>query len=320
MSNLKPIFFLAIIGLVLSCNSAVDTATPKPTPSSDLTEQDTITYSEYQVSWSEIQSLPKSDFDFMVPYGADDLQFGELRTPTTQDTFPVVVFLHGGCWESEFDLSYLAAAAGDLVKAGYAVWTPEYRRIGNEGGGYPGTFQDAQTSVDYLRTLAAIYPLDTNKVVLMGHSAGGHLALWLAVQENLPKNTRLYNPNPLAFQGVISLAGITDLETYDALGNNCSSSVKRLMGGSFVDKKDRYYKGSPSRLLPSQIPLRLVHGEFDKIVPRSQAAGFVQKAEAQGSDATLIEVAGAGHFDMVSPYSKAWEVIKSELDNLIKTN
>ncbi len=274
-------------------------------------------YSTHNVPWSEISNFGKVDYDYLVPYGEAELQIGELRTPSSQDTFPLVIFIHGGCWLSAYNLDHVTTACSDLVKAGYAVWTPEYRRVGDEGGGYPNTFKDVQASVDFARALADIYPLDLENVVVMGHSAGGHLALWLAIQENLAKNSRLYNPNPLPLKGVISLAGITDLTAYDEIGNDCSTAVVKLMGGSATEMDARYYKGSPINLLPANIPIRMIHGDKDDIVPISQSVAFAKKAKAKGDDIQVLTIEGGGHFDMVSPHSAAWQVIKKELADLI---
>lgn len=318
MINLKYIVFVAIIGLTFACNPQSTTnqndnkklnETTKPVASTPKN----IQYTTHNIPWKEVNSFDKVPYDFLVPYGEEELQIGELRTPLSQDTFPLVIFLHGGCWLSAYNLDYLSAAAGDLVKEGYAVWTPEYRRVGDKGGGYPNTFKDVQASVNFARTLAEIYPLDLENVVVMGHSAGGHLALWLASQNNLSKKSRLYNPNPLPLKGVISLAGITDLVAYDKVGNDCSTAVVELMGGKATEQVSRYAKCSPIKLLPSNIPTRLIQGEVDNIVPASQGEAYAAKAKAAGDNAEVINIEGSGHFDMVSPYSAAWKVIKSEL-------
>jgi len=315
MFKAKHLFFIAIIGLHLACNSTssqTKVATEKTATTTSSSAEDKK-YSTHQVPWSEISSFEKIPFDYQVPYGEEELQIGELRTPLSQDTFPLVIFIHGGCWLSDYNLDYVSAACADLVKEGYAVWTPEYRRVGDEGGGYPNTFTDIQKSVDFSRTLAEIYPLDLENVVVMGHSAGGHLGLWLATQQSLPKGSRLYNKNPLPIKGVISLAGITDLKAYDALGNDCSTAVAKLLKGDKKGLDSRYYKGSPINLLPSDIPMTLIQGELDNIVPTAQGETFATKAKSKGTEVKVVNVKGAGHFDMVSPYAAAWEVIKDEL-------
>ncbi len=320
MLKSKYLFSIAIIGLLFACNSTSPTtkvATEKTTPIKP-SSMDNKKYSTHQVPWSEINSFEKIPFDYQVPYGEEALQIGELRTPLELDTFPLVIFIHGGCWLSDYNLDYVSNACADLVADGYAVWTPEYRRVGDEGGGYPNTFTDIQESVDFARTLADIYPLDLENVVVMGHSAGGHLALWLATQQNLPKGSRLHNANPLPIKGVVSLAGITDLKSYDALGNDCSTAVAKLLKGDQKGLDARYYKGSPINLLPSNIPMTLIQGELDNIVPTTQGDTFAAKAKTKGTTVKVVTVEGAGHFDMVSPYSAAWSVIKEELDLIMQ--
>jgi len=322
MTYQKYIFFIAIIGLTFACNNQtkdkqINTDTVDNIEKIDVVKSTDLNYTTHNVPWKEVNSFEKVPFDAMVPYGEEELQFGELRMPLTQDTFPLVIFLHGGCWLSAYNLEYLSAAAGDLVEAGYAVWTPEYRRVGDDGGGYPNTFKDVQASVDFTRTLAEIYPLDLENVVVMGHSAGGHLALWLATQNNLSSKSRLHNPNPLPLKGVISLAGITDLVAYDKIGNDCSSVVVELIGGKVTEKESRYIKSSPINLVPSNIPTRLIQGEVDNIVPSSQGESYATKAKAAGDDVEVVTIEGGGHFDMVSPYSAAWKVIKSELESMM---
>lgn len=323
MSYLKYILLLVIIGFIIACNSNQTVVKKVKEVEKTPKEKVMITtpalnYSTHNVPWSEISSLGKIDFDYLVPYGEAELQIGELRTPlTTLDTFPLVIFIHGGCWLSDYNLDHVSAVCADLVEAGYAVWTPEYRRVGDEGGGYPNTFKDIQASVDFARTLADIYPLDLENVVIMGHSAGGHLALWLATQQNLTKNNPLYNPNPLSLKGVISLAGITDLVAYDEVGNDCSSAVAQLMDGTSEEMGSRYHKSSPINLLPAKIPIRLIHGDQDNIVPLSQSEVFAKKAKAKGENVTILTIEGGGHFDMVSPHSAAWLVIKKELAALV---
>ena len=275
-----------------------------------------MNYTAYNVPWSEINALKKPPFDHRIAYGDQALQFGELRLPSGSGPFPVVIFIHGGCWMSQFDLNHVGAVCADLKQEGYAVWTPEYRRIGDEGGGWTGTFEDAGKSMDYLRTLANNYPLDLDKVVLMGHSAGGHLALWLAGRKNLPKNSPLYVANPLPAKAVIPLAAITDLEEYNKVNNSCSSSVTQLVDGSPNEVRERYQEGSPIHLLPLTIPIRLIHGSIDNIVPLHQSQSLNEQARMQNDDSQVITIEGAGHFDMVSPYSDTWKTVKEVLRSL----
>ena len=248
------------------------------------------------VSWREIEALPRDIPDYVMGYGEDALQFGELRLPETSGPHPIIVFIHGGCWLNQFSLDHVAAMSRALANQGYAVWTPEYRRVGDAGGGWPGTFEDITSCIAALRQIAARYPLDLRRTVVMGHSAGGHLALWLAAQNNF------------ALRGVISLAGICDLKAYERLGNDCAASLPGLLGGTSREVPERWAMANPIELLPIRISVSLIHGDRDTIVPISQSEGFATAARCE-----LHVVKGGGHFDMVSPHAKAFEVICQSL-------
>ncbi len=249
------------------------------------------------VAWREIEALPRDVADHRLSYGEDSLQFGELRLPKTPGPHPVVVFIHGGCWLNAFNLGHVAAMSRALANEGYAVWTPEYRRLGDAGSGWPGTFEDIAASVAILRDIAVHHALDLSHVVVMGHSAGGHLALWLGAQKN----------QAVPVHGVVSLAGICDLKAYERLGNDCYSSLPGLLGGTSIERPERWAQVNPVELLPFGGPVSLVHGDLDQIVPLAQSEAF---AEKMGSACELLVVRGGGHFDMVSPHAKAWQVIR----------
>ncbi|CAA9328891.1 MAG: hypothetical protein AVDCRST_MAG68-2386 [uncultured Gemmatimonadetes bacterium] len=244
-----------------------------------------------------------------VAYGAGPLQFGELRLPDGGGPAPVVVLVHGGCWQNEYTLSHVAGAAEALRRAGFAVWALEYRRLGDPGGGWPGTFQDVARGVDHLRILAATAPrLDTTRVVLAGHSAGGQLALWAASRR---AGDALGGAFPLRAAGVVSLAGITDLRGYGAAPGGCNSSVHPLLGGTPAEHPDRYAAVSPIERVPLGVPVRLVHGARDPIVPVAQSRALLDRMRAAGESAELTVVEGAGHFDVIAPQSEAWKAVVS---------
>jgi acetyl esterase/lipase len=175
-----------------------------------------------------------------LPYGDGEFAFGDLWLPAglkPGQKAPVVVFFHGGWWKAEYDLAYAGFLCDALRKAGMAVWSVEYRRVGNEGGGYPGTFQDCAAGFDFVRKLAATYPLDLSRVVVSGHSAGGHLAFWIAGRHHVPEGSQLYQPRPsVAVHGAVALAGAVDLRlTCDLAGYftfaHDKKMVEQLMGG-----------------------------------------------------------------------------------------
>lgn len=254
---------------------------------------------ELNVSWREIEALPRDIADHHIGYGEDALQFGELRLPETSDPHPVIVFIHGGCWLNQFSLDHVSAMSRALANQGYAVWTPEYRRVGDAGGGWPGTFEDIVRSIGVMSELSPEHSFDLNRVVMTGHSAGGHLALWLAAQNNLP------------LRGVVSLAGICDLKAYERLGNDCAASLPGLLGGTSRDVPERWAKANPIELLPIGIPVSLIHGERDTTVPLSQSESF---AAAAGCELQVVR--GGGHFDMVSPHANAVEIICQTLQRM----
>ena len=264
-----------------------------------------------------ILTRPAPPADARVSYGSNEFQFGELRLPKGPGPYPVAIVIHGGCWMSQYGLSYMGHLSAALTEAGVATWSIEYRRVGNQGGGWPGTFEDVSRAADHLRTLAKTYPLDLSRVIATGHSAGGHLALWLAARKNLPKDSPVYSSDPLPVRGVVSLAGITDLRR---TGTACDENVLQLMGGSARDKAAIYSQASPIELLPLGIPYAIVQGDSDTIIPLAMAKDYADAAKNKGDDAKLVVIEKAGHFEVVDPKSFAWESVRNEVLALVKTS
>lgn len=261
------------------------------------------------MSASDVGALPQPEPDHRLPYGGDPLQFGELRVPEGEGPFPVVIVIHGGCWLAEYDLSYMSAFADALTTAGVATWSIEYRRVGDEGGGWPGTFQDVADAADELLEIAFEYKLDMDRVAAVGHSAGGHLALWLAGRKWLDSDDPLRGEGPLALNGVVALAGIPDLAGY-AAPEGCGSAVSELLGGEPGEVADRVQRGSPIAMVPFGINQTLVIGEHDSIVPKSQADGFVDAARQMGDSVEVTTILGVGHFELVDPSLGGFEIIR----------
>ncbi len=259
------------------------------------------------ISFSNIEKLPQPQADHRIAYGNDPLQFGDLRLPKSKGKHPIIIVIHGGCWFAQYDLQHLNSFCEALTRLGAATWSLEYRRIGNDGGGFPGTFQDVAQGVDFLRTLAKKYPLDLKCVIVIGHSAGGQLALWLAARKNLPQNSVLYMAHPLPLNGVISLAGITDLRKYRP---DCDDAVTKLPGGVPEQFAVRYQRTSPIELLPLKIPVRLIYGAKDKIVPLELGKEFAAAAKKKGDEVTLTVLEDVGHFELISPQAKDWSTIR----------
>ncbi|RNI28878.1 alpha/beta hydrolase [Rufibacter latericius] len=261
--------------------------------------------------------LPTPAAGKRIAYGTDSLQFGELRVPEGKGPFPVVVVIHGGCWLSQYNYQYMNHVSAALTKAGFATWNIEFRRVGNPGGGYPGTFQDIAQATDYVRELAKGYPVSSKDVVVMGHSAGGHLALWTAGRKDLPLSSPLYTKNPLKVKGVVSLAGIPDLTTYSTEKGSCNAAVEKLMAGLPAAVPQRYAETTPSPALALKIPVRMIQGARDPIVPVSQAQNFVNHSSSRKNNAKVVLLPQAGHFDLVAPISPVWPTIEQAVRELL---
>lgn len=274
------------------------------------------------IGFRDLMDRPRKTPDHIVHFGAHPHQFGELWLPAGKGPFATVVVVHGGCWLAELPgpelMAYMSA---DLRDRGYAVWSIDYRRIGDAGGGYPGTFQDAAAALDMLRDLAAKYPLDLNKVVAVGHSAGGHLATWLAARRGIPRGSVLHAANPFVLRGVVSLAGINDLEAYRADGPDACGgppTIDALVSASARTGVDVYADTSPVRLLPSRAGQAVISGALDHIVPPAFGDSYAARAIAKGDIVVKKTIADAGHFELIDPTAAAWKDVLGEIEALLK--
>ena len=201
-----------------------------------------------------------------IAYGPAPLQFGDLRIPSGPGPHPVAVVIHGGCWVNLFSLELMDAMSDTLTAAGVATWNIEYRRIDDPGGGYPHTLLDVGLAVDTVRALAPLYNLDLGRVITVGHSAGGHLGLWVAARHRLRPRHPLRGKNPLPLAAAVALAGIPNLtESLDL--NVCRGFAAVLMGGTPDEVPKRYTVASPSALVPLGLRQVLIHGTADEVVP-----------------------------------------------------
>ena len=263
------------------------------------------------LTWDDLARRKHPVASKTIAYGADSMQKVDLWLPRGKGPFPVVVMVHGGCWQSSIaDRRLMDWIADDLRRDGIAVWNIDYRGVDRAGGGYPGTFADAAAATDELAKVAARYRLDTGRVVAVGHSAGGHLALWLAARPRLPATSLLRRANPLPIAHVVSLGGLPDLAaTAASPDNGCGTAViARLVG---TGRKDPYADTSVPRLLPLGVPQDLVNGREDRIIPARLADSYVAAATAAGDTATLHQIARTGHVELVVPESAAWATTKT---------
>lgn len=254
-----------------------------------------------------------------ISYGAARQQFAELRVPAGGGPFSVVVVIHGGCWVQYADVAYTAPLATALGKEGWATWNLEYRRAHEDGGAWPGTFLDVGQGVDALRDSAAKYHLDLSRVAVIGHSAGGQLALWTGGRKRIPADSPLHPANPLAIRGVVSLAGIADMRAYAERGpQGCAAGGLQVMGGGHAQHPDRYSAASPIELLPLGVPQVLVWGEEDTIVPEKLFEDYEAKAKKSGDSVEIIRIAQSGHHELCSPQAASWPKIVGALKKLLQ--
>ena len=253
-----------------------------------------------------------------IAYGSEPLQFGELRIPPGKGPHPVVVMVHGGCWSAKLGnlddrivtLELLRPMAAAFAQMGIATWSLEYRRLGNAGGGWPGTFADVASGADYLRKIAKENRLDLERVVVMGHSSGGHLAMWLAARGKLPRTSPLYVKDPLPLEGVVDLDGPGDLKaTIPMQMPVCGAPVvTNLMGGTPEEQPQRYREASPVEMLPLGVRQEIFAGRMFA----TQTPVYEQAAKRAGDAVHSIVLPQAGHFAFLDPGSAVWpEVVKS---------
>lgn len=256
-------------------------------------------------------------------YGSAPTGFADLRLPSGPGPHPVVILIHGGFWRARYGLDLMDRLGDDLAARGIATWNSEYRRVGEPGGGYPGTLIDVATAAETLRAVAADRALDLGRVVTLGHSAGGQLALWLAARHRLPIGAlgpddaaALTGPDTLPLVGAISQAGVADLTAgwRQQLGNG---AVGDFIGGGAGEFPERYAVADPALSLPLGVPQVLVHGLRDDIVPPNISERYLAAATRAGDDIRLRAIPAADHFAVIDPTTPAWAVIAEETRRLL---
>jgi acetyl esterase/lipase len=246
-------------------------------------------------SSDDILNLAAPRADARVPYGADSNQFLDLRLPSGKGPRGLVICIHGGYWRAKYDLGYMGHLCAALAAKGIATANLEYRRVGNAGGGWPGTFGDVRAAFQFLLQNTRQYEFDLRRVVVIGHSAGGQLGLCLGAHET-------------GVKAVISLAGVVDLQRAYSL-HLSDDAVVEFLGGSPAEVADHYREADPMKLA---IGARqwLVHGAADDVVPVAFSRDYVGAKQKAKEDARLVEIAGAGHFDVVDPRAGAWKDVE----------
>jgi acetyl esterase/lipase len=242
----------------------------------------------------DILSLAPPKADARVAYGGDENQFVDLRPPKAKGPHALAIVIHGGYWRAKYDLRYMGHLCAALTAKGMATANLEYRRVGNAGGGWPGTFADVRAAYQFLLQKAPQYGFDARRVVAIGHSAGGQLGLCLAAHET-------------GVKAVISLAGVVELRrAYELHLSN--DAVVEFLGGTPAEVADHYREADPMKLAVGARQW-LVHGAADDVVPPAFSRDYVSAKQKTKEDARLVEIAGAGHFEVVDPRSEAWKKI-----------
>ena len=246
---------------------------------------------DQNVSFSAVLEQPFNEPSGQLVYGDDENQkvMYWSRTHATAD----IVFIHGGCWLSAYDIKHTYAMSSALNEAGYSVYSIEYRRTGDTGGGWPTTFNDIQRGFSEVLT----HRTSKRPLVVMGHSAGGHLGLLLASRENFKQQ----------IDGVIGLAAITDINAYAQGANSCERVTADFMGGAPQQRADAYRDANPINY-PAHSNTMLLQGGADRIVAPSYAAKLPRAA--------VKIVPKAGHFDWVHPNTKAFITLLDTLEQL----
>ncbi|MGA8765240.1 MAG: prolyl oligopeptidase family serine peptidase [Candidatus Sulfotelmatobacter sp.] len=246
-------------------------------------------------SVDDILSLPAPKADSRVAYGNDANQFADLRVPKVKGPYALVINIHGGYWRAKYDLNHAGFLCAALTAKGIATANLEYRRVGNAGGGWPGTFADVRAGYQFLMQNAGKYEFDAKRVAITGHSAGAQLGLCLAAHESNVKT-------------VVSLAGVVDLQRAYAL-HLSNDAVVEFLGGTLAEVPDHYREADPMKLA---VPARqwLIHGSADDVVPVNFSQSYVKKKRNEKEDAQLMEIAAAGHFDLIDPRTVAWKEVE----------
>jgi acetyl esterase/lipase len=246
--------------------------------------------------------------DQRLEYGAGPSRFADLYLPKGVRPYRLVVFFHGGCWMSQYGLDPVGGFCRALAdETGLAVLSVEYRRVGEEGGGWPGTFLDAAAALDFVDDLALRAPVSRQRVTVAGHSAGAHLALWLAARAGLPADDPLRTPIRVRPSRVVALAPLADLA--DVPGTPCGGALDGLLGPLSL-RDVRLRSASPAARLPLGVPQLVVAGARDAIAPIGSVRGYVERARAAGDQVSLVEIPSAGHFELVTPGTAAWPAVR----------
>jgi acetyl esterase/lipase len=281
------------------------------------------------MAWPDLLERERPVPTTTVTYGDRSMQLVDLWLPSGKGPHPTVLMVHGGCWQTEIaDRRIMNWIADDLRRRGIAVWNIDYRGVDREGGGYPGTFADAAAAADALRTHAEQHNLDISPLVAVGHSAGGHLALWLAARRSkkasasnplIPRGSPLLSSDPIRIDTVVSLGGLPDLElAATPPGSGCGTEViEKLVGPASLSSRSVYADTSVPNLAPLGVKQVLINGRQDRIIPTSYAEDYERRMRASGDTVRVRMLDSTGHVELIAPESAAWAATVEEIERAL---
>jgi acetyl esterase/lipase len=282
------------------------------------------------MKWPALLERERPEPDSTIAYGEDQMQKVDLWLPAGAGPHPTVLMVHGGCWQTEIaDRRIMNWIADDLRKRGIAVWNIDYRGVDRGGGGYPGTFADAAAAADSLRAHAQRHKLKISPLVAVGHSAGGHLALWLAARRSvnrrpesplIPRKSPLLAADPLPIDTVVSLGGLPDLElAATPPGSGCGTEViEKLVGPPTLSSRNVYADTSIPRLAPLGVRQVLINGMQDRIIPTAYAEAYAGPMRAAGDKVKVRMIERTGHVELIAPETAAWAATVDEIQAALR--
>ena len=314
---MRPALALALLAALAGCSVSEPPASPPQTQTRPQPEL---------MKWPALLERERPEPDATIPYGPDQMQKVDLWRPAGRGPHPTVLMVHGGCWQTGIaDRRIMNWIAADLRRRGIAVWNIDYRGVDRGGGGYPGTFADAAAAADSLRDHAARHALDIDPLVAVGHSAGGHLALWLAARRAvnrrppsplIPRGSPLLAADPLPIDTVVSLGGLPDLElAATPPGSGCGTEViEKLVGPPTLNLRNVYADTSVPRLAPLGVRQVLINGLQDRIIPAAYAEDYAKKMRSAGDRVEVRMIDRTGHVELIAPETAAWAAAVEEIE------